>query len=251
MIADLCDSRHVRGVRGAAQPARVAPHRAGLDTPAHGYRGFAMYTLYYSPGTAAMAVHLALIEIGAPHELSKVDLDGKEQRSAAYLAINPHGVVPTLIVDGKPAFESAALLVLLGERHPESKLAPAPGAPDRAKFLSWMFHFANTLQPAFRLWFSPKDFAGPDSVAPTKDLARKRIEAEFELLAAHVAANGPYVLGAEFSLADIFATMLMRWSRNMPKPATSWPALAELVARVKARPSWRELYAREGLTEWA
>ena len=210
-----------------------------------------MYTLYYSPGTAAMAVHLALIEIGAPHELSLVDLDAREQRSAAYLAINPHGVVPTLIVDGKPAFESAALLVLLGERHPESKLAPAPGAPDRAKFLSWMFHFANTLQPAFRLWFSPKDFAGPDSVAPTKDLARKRIELEFELLAAHVAANGPYMLGAEFSLADIFATMLMRWSRNMPRPATSWPALAELVARVKARPSWRELYAREGLTEWA
>ena len=45
--------------------------------------------------------------------------------------------------------------------------------------------------------------------------------------------------------------MLMRWSRNMPKPATSWPPLAELVARLKARPSWRELYATEGLTEWA
>jgi glutathione S-transferase len=45
--------------------------------------------------------------------------------------------------------------------------------------------------------------------------------------------------------------MLMRWSRNMPKPATEWPAIAEYVARMKARPSFRTLYEREGLTEWA
>ena len=78
-----------------------------------------MYTLYYSPGTAALAVHLALIEIGAPHELREVDLEAGEQKSAAYRALNPNGVVPTLIVDGRPVAESAALLLLLGERHPE------------------------------------------------------------------------------------------------------------------------------------
>ena len=45
-------------------------------------------------------------------------------------------------------------------------------------------------------------------------------------------------------------TMLMRWSRNMPKPAHTWPALAEHAKRMKARPSFREVYAREGLTDW-
>ena len=50
---------------------------------------------------------------------------------------------------------------------------------------------------------------------------------------------------------DFYATMLMRWSRNMPKPAHEWPALGAYAARMKARPSFKTLYQREGLTEWA
>ena len=42
----------------------------------------------------------------------------------------------------------------------------------------------------------------------------------------------------------------MRWSRNMPRPASDWPHLAALIVRMKARPSFRTLYEREGLTEW-
>ena len=52
-------------------------------------------------------------------------------------------------------------------------------------------------------------------------------------------------------MADFYLTMLMRWSRNMPKPATEWPQLAALAQRMKARPSLKVLYEREGLTEWA
>src|SRR6476660_6656260 len=77
----------------------------------------AMYTLYYAPGAASMAVHLALLEIAAPHELKRVDLAGGEQHTPAYLALNPNAVVPTMLVDGKPAYEGAALLLLLAERH--------------------------------------------------------------------------------------------------------------------------------------
>ena len=79
-----------------------------------------MYTLYYCPSTASMVVHLALLEIGAPHELKLVDFESQQQKDPAYLALNPHGVVPTLIIDGKPYIESAALLMLLAERHPEA-----------------------------------------------------------------------------------------------------------------------------------
>jgi glutathione S-transferase len=155
-----------------------------------------------------------------------------------------------MLVDGKPVYEGAALLLLLAERHPEAGLAPAPGSPMRALFLQWMLHFANVLQPAYRIWFSPQDFAGADHAA-AKDLARQNIEAGWQRFDAFVTAHGPYALGADFGVLDIYATMLMRWSRNMPKPATSWPALATLAARVKARPSWPKLYAIEGLTEWA
>jgi len=209
-----------------------------------------MYTLYFSPGTASLPVHLALLELGVAHDLKRVDLAGGEQNSAAYLALNPNAVVPTLLVDGKPVYESAAILILLAERHPEARLAPAPGTANRGLFLQWMLHFANVVQPAFRIWFSPEKYAGAGA-ATAKDIARRQIEGAFEQFDAFVAAHGPFALGADLTVLDIYATMLMRWSRNMPKPATSWPALAALASRIKARPTWAKLYEIEGLTEWA
>ena len=77
-----------------------------------------MYTLYYSPGTASMAVHWALIEMGVRFEAVSLDFDAGEQKAAAYRKLNPAGRVPTLVVDGQPYAESAALLMLLAERHP-------------------------------------------------------------------------------------------------------------------------------------
>jgi glutathione S-transferase len=79
-----------------------------------------------------MVVHLALLEIGCPHRLVKVDFASDAQHSAEYLRVNPRGQVPTLVIDGKPYFESAALLMLLAERHPEAGLAPPVGNPLRA-----------------------------------------------------------------------------------------------------------------------
>jgi glutathione S-transferase len=210
----------------------------------------AMYTLYYSPGSANMLVHLTLLECGAPYTLERVDLDAGEQRSAAYLALNPNGVVPTLVVDGVPHGEAAALAMLLVERHPAAALAPAAGEPQRADYLQWMFCLANAQQPLFRQWFYPGDHlhAAADNI---KEAARIGIEAGWSRLNAHLATHGPYLLGECFSVIDLYALMLMRWSRNMPRPATSWPHLAELAARLKSRPSWRQLCDAEGLVEWA
>ncbi len=67
-----------------------------------------MYTLYYSPGTASMVVHPALLEIGAPHELGLVGFGAWAPRDADYLKLNPRGVVPTLVIDGRPMSGSAA-----------------------------------------------------------------------------------------------------------------------------------------------
>jgi glutathione S-transferase len=210
-----------------------------------------MYTLYYSPGTASMVVHLALLELEVAHALRLIDFDAKAQKDPEYLRLNPNGVVPTLIVDGAPVYECAALMLLLAERHADKGLAPMPGAPDRALFLQWTLHLANTLQPAFRQWFYPTDFGPSDQADAMREFARRRIEATWDRLDAHLAANGPYTLGASFSLLDLYATMLMRWSRNMSKPADRWPAIAALAKQVKARASWKRLYDIEGLSEWA
>lgn len=210
-----------------------------------------MYTLLYSPGTAAMVVHQTLLELGIPHQLQKVALDQREQDAPAYRALNPNGHVPVLLVDGQPYFECAALVLLLAERHPEAALAPLPGEPLRPLYLQWMLHLANTLQPAYRQWFYPAEYGQAERETEVKESARARIEASFDRLDAHLAARGPYVLGERFGVVDLYATMLMRWSRNMPKPADEWPHVRALAALIKARPSWKKLYAIEELTEWA
>ena len=208
-----------------------------------------MYTLYYSPGTASMVVHLALLEIGAPHRLELVDFKANAQRDPEYLKLNPQGRVPTLIVDGRPVFESAALLMLLAERHPEAGLAPAVGTPERAAWHQWIVYLSNALAATYRLWFYAPDLGFDEYPPLVRAAIQKKIEGTFDLLDAHLSAHGPYMLG-EFSGVDLLLTMLMRWSRNMPKPATQWPALKVLADLVRARASWKKLYEVEGLTEW-
>lgn len=209
-----------------------------------------MYTLYYMPGAASFVVHWLLLEIGAAHELQRVDGDRGEQKQPAYLKLNPNGLIPVLIVDGEPVYEAAALVLLLAERHPEAGLAPAPGTRARALYLQWLLHLANTLQPAFRHWFYPDEAAGPEHAAAAKEHARLRVERAWDRLEAHLAAAGPWIAGDRLTAVDFHAAMLMRWSRNMPRPASEWPTLARYAAAMKARPSFRTLNEREGLTEW-
>ncbi len=209
-----------------------------------------MYTLYYSPGTASMVVHLALLEIGAPHRLVKVDFDKDEQHSPAYLQINPRSHVPTLVVDGRPYGEAAALLLLLAERHPESVLAPPVGSALRPDWYQWVLFMANSLAPNYRYWFYPPDLGSPEHSPEIRRALQSRIEGAWNSVNEHLKSQGPYMLGEAFSGVDLLTTMYMRWSRNMPKPATEWPALKCLADLVRARPSWKRLYEVEGLTEW-
>jgi glutathione S-transferase len=210
-----------------------------------------MYTLYYSPGSASLCVHWMLIELGEPHELVKVDIEGGENRKPEYLQLNSGGVVPTLLVDGMPLGESAGLCMILAERHPEAGFAPAAGHGQRSAYISWLFFLSNTLQTAYHDWFYPDQPAGQACIEPVKAHARTRIESSLERVDRQIAKSGAYLLGDRVTAADFVTTMLMRWSRNMPKPATGWPAIAGYVKRMKSRPSFKVLYEREGLTEWA
>ncbi|RKH84035.1 glutathione S-transferase family protein [Corallococcus sp. AB032C] len=210
-----------------------------------------MYTLYYSPGAASMLVHWVLLELGQPHALERVDTGAGQQKRPEYLALNPNGVVPTLLIDGKPHFEAAALVMSLADRHPEEGLAPAQGSAARMAYCQWMFHLANMVQPLFRQWWYPHEPAGEAHAEAVRSTVAGRIERAWQVLDAHLAANGPFLLGKTLSVADFYLVMLMRWSRAMPKPATSWPHLAAVATQLKARPSFATLYQREGLTEWA
>jgi glutathione S-transferase len=204
-----------------------------------------MYTLYYSPGAASLAVHMALLEAGADYRLERVDLDAGAQRDPAYLKLNPNGLVPTLLIDGAPFYEAAACLMTIADRHPAAALAPRSDTLERAAWNQWIIHIANTVQPAFRMWFYPNELPA------SAEMIAARIESAWTRFDTHLAANGPYLLGDASTAADLMLLMVMRWSRNMPRPATEWPALRAFAARMKARPSWKRLYELEGLTEWA
>lgn len=208
------------------------------------------YRLYYSPGAASMAVHWMLIEMGIPFDVQLVDIDAGNQRNSDYLQLNPAGRVPTLVVDGAPRHESTALLMLLAERHPEAALAPAPGSADRPAWLELMIYLANTLLPAMRDWFYADVDGDPAGAVGVQALARRRIEEACDQLDAALADGRDYLVGGKLSTADFLAVVIMRWTRHMPRPALGWPHLARYIRGLRALPSFIELNAREGLTEW-
>jgi glutathione S-transferase len=206
--------------------------------------------LYYAPGAASMLVHWLLIECGHPHALVPVDTAAGAQKRPGYLALNPAGVVPTLVLDGVPMAEAAALAMTLADRHPQAGLAPAFDDPRRPRYTQWMFHLANAVQPLFRIWWYPHEPAGADNAGLVREHVRPRIEAAWERIDAQLAASGPYLLGDSATAADFYLAMLMRWSRNMPRPATDWPQLKALAGRMKARPSYAALCTAENLEDW-
>ena len=207
-------------------------------------------TLYGSRSTASLVVHWLLIELDIPHTLRQLDFDRDEQKAPEYLALNPQGRVPTLVIDGQVLTESAAIAMHLADLRPEAGLAPQPGTLARAAYYRWMFFCAYTLMPAYRGWFYPDEPAGAQHTDLIQASSHAIIERAWQQVDGLLAASGPYLLGAQRSAADFVLTMLMRWSRNMPRPSDTWPALLAHAKLMKALPSFREVYRREGLSDW-
>lgn len=208
-----------------------------------------VYKLFYSPGTASMVIHQLLIELEVPFTLELVDFNQNQQHSPAFLALNPQGRVPVLVDGSQAIYESAAILLYLTEKH--QQLAPSVTSDKRAAFLQHIAYLTNNLAPQFRLWFYPADLGMSEYPAELRQNLQAKICAVWQHLDNELATNGPYLLGEEFSAADLMLTMYMRWSRNMPVTALHWSALNRLADLVRNRTSWRQLYQQEGLTEWA
>lgn len=209
-----------------------------------------MNTLYYAPGAASLLVHWLLVELDVAHELRPVDIAARQHKQADYLALNPSGVVPTLVVDGVAMTEAAAIALWLVDTHPAAGLAPPPGDPARPALMQWMFHLANAVQPLLRTWWYPREAAGEAHADAARVAVESRLGEAWTRIDSHLAGNGPYMLGDWPTVVDFYLVMLMRWSRKSGRPADTWPALATLAAAMTARPSFATICAREGLEEW-
>ncbi len=122
-----------------------------------------MLTLYYAPGACSMAAHIVLEESGEKYEPRKVDLAGGEQRTEAYLKMNPLGRVPVLgLDDGTPLTENTAILPYLGKRF---DLWPKEALAD-AKALSLIGYFASSVHPAHAHVGRPERYTADASAFP-------------------------------------------------------------------------------------
>ena len=202
--------------------------------------------LYWRPGAASMAPHAALAELGADYRLVRIERD-EAQSDPAYLALNPLGVVPTLVDEerGLVLTESAAILLYLGDRYPDAALAPA----DRVDYYRWLVFLTNTVQTSMLRFFYPERYGGGDDVraAGAADAARA-----FDVLEG--ALDGRDWLAADHrTSADLFLFMVTRWGRQLPSPAWDRPRLRAHFLRTLALPGVRRMIDEQGLElpSWA
>lgn len=207
-------------------------------------------TLYYIPGTAAMAPHAALEEAGAEYDLVLVERDGVRARPD-YLAINPLGRVPAYVDGELVLWESAAICLYLADRYPDAALLPPPGTNERAVAVRWLVYLTNTPQAAFLDFLYPQRLVGDGSPAieAVRDGARKRLDAAFDHIDATL-ERGPFLLGETFCVADIYLQMLTRWGRWLPRKAWSLPHLGRHYALLGERPSVARMLESHGIVAY-
>lgn len=185
-----------------------------------------MLVFYYSPGSSSLAVHIALNEIGVPFQARPVLVATKETRKPEFLAINPEGKVPSLLIDGHLLTEVLAILFYLGEKYPQAKLLPQ-SLERKAQALSWMSFLASTVHGA-------RGDAGEARAA--FDLAAQRL------------GSKEWALG-DYSVADIFLFRLFwRFAGRFKFAPGEFPTLEAHRTRMLARPAVVATLLAEKLT---
>jgi glutathione S-transferase len=178
-----------------------------------------MLTLYFTSGASSMAPHIALHEVGAPFESHHISLAKNEHRTPAYLAINPEGKVPTLLIDGRRLTEVAGILFYLAKRYPDANLLPAADIEAEAQAISWMSFIAATVHPART--------RGLDYAMGIYKLADQRL------------GNREWAI-SRYSIADIHLFRLFwRFANSLKPPPGSLPNLEAHYTRMMARPAVR------------
>jgi glutathione S-transferase len=210
-----------------------------------------MMKLYFGPGACSFVPHAALEVIkaatGADFETQSVKLHKGEQRSPEYLALNPLGLVPVLVEDGKSLNQIVAICDYLDRRYPQAGLLPTE-AWDRAQALSTLAWMNNTVHPTFTHVFRPGNFATDESAQEdVKKLAAAKFREHLERIQAMIAHATPWLLGEKISFADFYALVFLRWGGFAGIDPASLPALKAFVDRVAAHPAVASAMAREGI----
>jgi glutathione S-transferase len=218
-----------------------------------------MDRLYWSPDSANLVIRTALHELDLPYEAVLVHRSAGGLRQHDYLALNPQGLLPVLVTPGQdaPLFETGAILLHLADR--EGRLVPADPAA-RGRLLKWLFYLSNTLHADLRILFYAERYGaerepGPGFVRALRAGVRTRIDGHLVLLDRAIAeAGGPWLMGPELTVLDLYLACCVRWAQLYPPgeglpPGATAPlaALATMLEALAARPAIGAACAREGI----
>jgi glutathione S-transferase len=192
-------------------------------------------TLYYHPYSRAAGTIWALEEAGVPYDLHVVDIMKGEQKQPDVLSKNAMGKVPTLLDDGLVVTEAAAIALYLADRYAPGRLCPALDDPRRGSYLRWSFFAPSVMEPAVMAkhsgWEVKEVSAGWGSYDAMLAAAESAI------------AKGPFLLGEQFSMADVVFGGMLRFLIGFKQIEPS-PSFTAYVARLDARPASQRAEAR-------
>ena len=202
-------------------------------------------TLYAAPMSSATPVVTAVAELGIDCEVVLFDLKSGEQKKPDYLALNPHGVVPTLVVDGTPLYEAVAIMQWLGDRYGvERDLWPAAGTPERLQALSWStWAYVSYGALVVTLNFAQSPLVDASLHHPATDSAAlQRLDEALGRLDAHLARSG-WIVGDAYSLADLIVGGVVAYSGFCGVQTDGHPHLSAWLQQIQARPAFRKTWA--------
>jgi glutathione S-transferase len=198
--------------------------------------------LYYAPGACSLSPHIALREAGATFQAIKVDLVAKKTETGEdFLAINPKGQVPTLVLDdGEVITEGPVILQHLAETHPSAGLAPEGPGSVRRRYLEWLNFATSDLHKGIGGLFNRQ------LPAEAKEILKSGLARKLAFLDQHLSKQ-PFVTSERFTAVDGYIFTVLRWTVPIGIDLQPYANIRAYMERVGARPRVKEALAAEGL----
>jgi glutathione S-transferase len=194
--------------------------------------------LYHAAPSRSATARWMLEEVGEPYDVHLLKLSEGDQIKPDYLAVNPQGKVPALKHKGVVITEVAAICAYLADEFPHARLNVPVGDPRRGVYLQWLFFGPSCIEPAIL------DRAFPRKEPPRAGAVGYRdIEALADIVAQAV-AKGPYIMGEQFTAADVVIGSAVRWG-TMFTLIPERDAFKPYAERLAARPALQRAEAKD------
>ena len=204
-----------------------------------------MLTFYFSPGSCALASHIALEEAGAPFTLKRIDFSKAEQKSPAYLAINPKARVPALVAPRGIITETPAMLAFIAQSFPQARLAPLDDPFAFAEVQAFNAYLCSTVHVAHAHRGRGYRWADdPLAIVAMQKKVPQSVGECFALIEQKM-LKGPWVMGENCTVADCYLFTLAQWVEADGVDIATIPRVVDHRARMKERPAVRKAIAEE------